>query len=214
MWMITNSAGLSGAKPTRMLTMPRSMSFCGLFSRSHLTRYASRAVRALERALPEQAVHERADVEPDRRPQRLVVRLEHHPLRAAVQALLDEQRQPADRQVLPLVGRAGRRRAGCARPTRTGPMTGNDAQAVDAERVEPAVLQVGHRRRVQRGDPVRARPRCPAGRLPDPALDVGPRPSPRRRCRTAGRAGAAVLGRVRDAHVGEVDRRVLGARHR
>src|SRR5262249_41640968 len=38
MWMITNSAGLSGAKPTRMLTMPLSISLCGLFSLSHLTR--------------------------------------------------------------------------------------------------------------------------------------------------------------------------------
>src|SRR5262252_3669541 len=51
--------------------------------------------RALERALLEQRLHERADVQADLRPQRLVVRLEYHPLRAAEQALLDEQRQPA-----------------------------------------------------------------------------------------------------------------------
>ena len=36
--MTTNSAGLSGAKPTRMLTMPRLMSFCVVVSPSHLTK--------------------------------------------------------------------------------------------------------------------------------------------------------------------------------
>src|SRR5690606_41506740 len=42
-------------------------------------------LRALECALPEQVVHERSDREPDLRPQRLVVGLEHGELRAAVQ---------------------------------------------------------------------------------------------------------------------------------
>src|SRR5262249_22294828 len=37
-WMITNSAGLSGAKPTRMLTTPRLMSSWVVVSLSHLTR--------------------------------------------------------------------------------------------------------------------------------------------------------------------------------
>src|SRR4051794_19080952 len=41
---------------------------------------------ALERALAEERLHEGADVEPDLHPQRLVVRLEHHPLSAAEQA--------------------------------------------------------------------------------------------------------------------------------
>lgn len=36
--MITNSAGLSGAKPTTMFTMPRLMSFWVVVSRSHLTK--------------------------------------------------------------------------------------------------------------------------------------------------------------------------------
>src|SRR5688572_18639628 len=36
--MITNSAGLSGAKPTTTLTMPRLMSFCVVVSLSHLTK--------------------------------------------------------------------------------------------------------------------------------------------------------------------------------
>src|ERR1039458_2839822 len=37
-WRITNSAGFSGAKPTRILTMPRSISDCVLISESHFTR--------------------------------------------------------------------------------------------------------------------------------------------------------------------------------
>jgi len=36
--MITNSAGLSGAKPTRMLTMPRLTSLAVVVSLSHLTK--------------------------------------------------------------------------------------------------------------------------------------------------------------------------------
>ena len=42
--MITNSAGLSGAKPTRIFTMPWLMSFCVVVSLSHFTKYASRGV--------------------------------------------------------------------------------------------------------------------------------------------------------------------------
>ena len=74
--------------------------------------------RALEGALAEQVVHERADVEPDLRPERLVVRLEHHPLRPAEQALLEEERRAPHGDVLPLGGeRVGALRA-CALPTR------------------------------------------------------------------------------------------------
>src|SRR5690606_1132256 len=50
----------------------------------------------LERALAEQGLQERPDVQPDLRPQRLVVRLEHDPLRPPVETLLEEQREPAD----------------------------------------------------------------------------------------------------------------------
>ena len=100
--MTTNSAGLSGAKPTTMFTIPRSMSFCVVVSLSHLTKYASRGVVPWNAPWRKRRVHERADVEPDLRPQRLVVRLEHDPLRAAVQALLEEEREPPDRDVLPL----------------------------------------------------------------------------------------------------------------
>src|SRR5262249_8828565 len=62
--------------------------------------------RALERPLAKQILHKRADVEADLRPQRLVVRLEDHPLRAAIQALLDEKGRAADGNVLPFRGQA------------------------------------------------------------------------------------------------------------
>src|ERR1043166_9080631 len=62
--------------------------------------------RALERPLAEEAVHERAEVQADLRPERLVVRLEDHPLRAAVETLFEIERQAADRNVLPLRGQA------------------------------------------------------------------------------------------------------------
>src|SRR5262249_20483142 len=60
--------------------------------------------RALEGALPEEVVHEGADVQADLRPERLVVRLEDDPLRAAEKALLDVQSGAPDRDVLPLRG--------------------------------------------------------------------------------------------------------------
>ena len=102
MRITTNSAGLSGAKPTSMLTMPLLRSSCVVVSRVALD--VERLVRraALERALAEQAEHEGVEVEADLGPERLVVRLEHDPLGAAVQRLLEEQREPADRDVLPL----------------------------------------------------------------------------------------------------------------
>ena len=133
--MITNSAGLSGAKPTTMLTMPLSMSFCVVVSPVALDEVGLARRGALERALAEEVVHERADVQPDLRPQRLVVRLEDHPLGAAVQALLEEQREPPDRDVLPLRGQL----VGAVERARAPADVAEDrevAQAVDAERVE------------------------------------------------------------------------------
>ena len=62
-WMpiTTNSAGLSGANPTMMLTMPRSMSYCVVVSAVAADEVRLPRRRALERALPEQALQERAD---------------------------------------------------------------------------------------------------------------------------------------------------------
>jgi hypothetical protein len=56
--------------------------------------------------LPEQILHERADVEANLRPQRLVVWLEDHPLRAAEEAFLDKERQTPHRNVLPFRSQA------------------------------------------------------------------------------------------------------------
>src|SRR3954471_4490139 len=98
---------------------------------------------ALEHALPPQGVHERTHVEPDGGPQRLVVGLEDHPLGAPVEALLDEQRRAAHRHVLPLAGQAVVTLAGPGAPD-DGAEPGEGAQAVDAQGIEPAVLQVGH----------------------------------------------------------------------
>src|SRR5215469_9093678 len=57
---------------------------------------------SLERALAEQRLHEGAYVQANLRPQWRIVGLKHHPLRAAIEALLDVQRQAADRYVFPL----------------------------------------------------------------------------------------------------------------
>ena len=84
-WIITNSAGFSGAKPTRMLTTPLSMSVWVVVVASHWTRNASDGVRPLEvGALPEQGEHERLDLLGQGVPQRRVVGLEHRPAEAAV----------------------------------------------------------------------------------------------------------------------------------
>src|SRR5437763_7350398 len=99
---------------------------------------------ALEGALTEEALHEGAEVQPDLRPERLVVRLEHDPLGTAVHALLEEQRRAPDRHVLPLRGehvRALQRARAPGDPADDG----ERAQAVDAERVQLAVLGVGKR---------------------------------------------------------------------
>src|SRR5438477_12372883 len=59
---------------------------------------------ALKCALAKEVVHESSDVQPNLRPQRLIVRLEDHPFGASEEALLDEQRDPTYRNVFPLAG--------------------------------------------------------------------------------------------------------------
>ena len=59
----------------------------------------------LEGSLQEQPLHEGADVEANLAPQPLVIGFEDDPLRAVIQARLEEQGQPANGHVLPL--RAG-----------------------------------------------------------------------------------------------------------
>src|SRR3972149_7063290 len=59
---------------------------------------------ALEGALAEEAHHEGAQVLADLGPERLVVRFENNPLRAAEERLLQEEGEAADRNVLPFGG--------------------------------------------------------------------------------------------------------------
>src|SRR5215467_6135381 len=56
---------------------------------------------ALERALLEERLHEGTDVHSDLRPQRLIVRFEHHPLGSAIQALFEKEGQAANGYVFP-----------------------------------------------------------------------------------------------------------------
>src|SRR5215218_299360 len=161
---------------------------------------------ALERALAEERLHERTDVEPDLRPQRLVVPLEDDPLRAAVEALLDEEREPPDRHVLPLRGElVGADERPCAPDD--GAEDGERPQAVEAERVERAVLRVGERDREAlraADDGVGA-----GGRLPDAALGVRPCVDAGDRAARGELALAEVLQRVGSDETREVCGRVL-----
>src|SRR5215207_9576771 len=162
--------------------------------------------RALECALAEQRLHERADVEPDLGPQRLVVALEHDPLRAAVEALFDEECEPPDGHVLPLrrelVGADERPRS-----PDDGAEDGKRPQAVQPERVERAVLRIRERDR----QPLRAANDGvgTGGRLPDAALGVRPRVDPRDRAAGGELALPEVLQRVCGDEPREVRRGVL-----
>jgi hypothetical protein len=54
-----------------------------------------------------QILHKCADVQSELRPQRLVVRVEHRPRVAAVEAFFEEYRRAADREILPVASRPG-----------------------------------------------------------------------------------------------------------
>ena len=71
-----------------LLVAPDIVCFCGCL--------------ALEGTLPEEAVHEGADVQPDLGPERLVVRFENHPLGAPEEALLYKESHLANGNVFPL----------------------------------------------------------------------------------------------------------------
>src|SRR5262249_19522303 len=73
----------------------------GLLVTLHEVRVSWRA--PLERPLAEEIVHEGAHVEPDLSPERLIVRLEDHPLCSPEQAFLDVQSQSPNRDVLVLI---------------------------------------------------------------------------------------------------------------
>src|SRR6266542_50719 len=61
---------------------------------------------ALESALPKEVLHKGADIQPDLRVQRLVIRFENYPFETAIQALFYEQRQAANRNVLIFTSKA------------------------------------------------------------------------------------------------------------
>ena len=73
---------------------------------------------ALKRPLAKQIVHERAQVEADLRPQRLIVGLENDPVSAAIKAFLDEQRECGAPGCISIPRRADRRLAVSGRPKR------------------------------------------------------------------------------------------------
>ena len=137
----TNSAGFSGAKPTMTLTWPRLMSFWVVVG-SRSRRNKRPRPSALEGALAEQTVHEGPGGEPDLGPQRLVVRLEHRELQAAVEALLEEQREPADGHVFIIVLARIIEAGEGARPPDDA-AAGEVADDVDRLRVELPVLRIG-----------------------------------------------------------------------
>ena len=140
---------------------------------------------ALERALAEQVVHERADVEPDLRPERFVVRLEHNPLRAAIETFLDEERQCGARERISIRRRAGRRPPSVRAPQTTRPAAGKVRR-----QLMPSGLSWPFSSSVSVHAQGGARPTesasVPAGCFPDAAIGVGPgakTPATRRKAR-------------------------------
>ena len=187
------------------------MSFCVVVSSSHLTKYASRGVvpwnapwrnRSCMNAptLSRICAHSGSSFGSN---------TTH--LRAAVQALLDEQRRAG------APGRTSTRDASWSAPrsvrapqtTRADDREG--AQAVDAERVEQAVLDVGQRDRSAPATPLSAASR-PAGAFQTPRVRVGARDDAGDRARTARTSSScAVAQRVGLVDAREVERRVLAA---
>src|SRR5262249_12540730 len=96
---------------------------------------------ALEGALLEQTLHKGAEVEADLGPQRFVVRLKDNPLSAAEKALLEEEGEAADGNVLPLGGERVGGTQGAGAPDDAADFA-ERAQAIDAGRIQLAVLAV------------------------------------------------------------------------
>src|SRR5579862_5261211 len=127
---------------------------------------------ALERALAKQRLHKGANIQPDRRPQRFVVRLEHRPLQAPAQALLEEQSSTADRNVFVFVRQLVRTTQRPGTPHHLADDR-KGTQTVDAELIKLAVFGVGklHGKIGNIG-------KCSlntSGRLPDTAAGIGSR---------------------------------------
>ena len=125
---------------------------------------------ALEGTGAMQPVHEGLDVQAQRRPEPMIVGLEHRPLDALEDALLDHHRRAADRNVAPFRIGLGRERSRAPdhRFAQDGPV------AVDTHRVE-AVLLVVADLVFGPGGPNEAGGE-PRGRFPDAAAAIGPGP--------------------------------------
>ena len=139
-WLIlttTNSAGFSGREAHQDVDHPGVD--VGLGGRLGIAFDEERPVgrRALERALTKQRHHERADGQSQLRPKRFVVRFEHRPLDAVVDAGAQHDRGPAHRDVSPL-GIGGQRAGSEHHHTRTRE-TPDD---IDAYLIQVALLDV------------------------------------------------------------------------
>ena len=115
------------------------MSVCVIVVRSHLTKNASSALVPSSAPLRQTTVRKLAIDAPHPRPQRLGVRLEHHPLQAAVDRRLDEDQQPADVDVLPVRVARDHAPAADADAAVVGAEVADDVD-VDRIRVEDVVL--------------------------------------------------------------------------
>src|SRR5262249_13078938 len=111
----------------------------GLLVTLHEVRVSWRA--PLERPLAEEIVHEGAHVEPDLSPERLIVRLEDHPLCSPEQAFLDVQSQSPNRDVLVLI-RQLVRATESPRSPHHAPVHRKRAEAVDPSWIQQAILLI------------------------------------------------------------------------
>ena len=117
--------------------VPESRSAWVIVPASQRTKYASCGVRPAKAPARNEPVQERADAVAQLGPQRVAVGLEDRPPGAAVDALLEEDRQPADRDVLPLRVAVRRQRA---RAPDQRARAGEAADGVDAHGEELLLL--------------------------------------------------------------------------
>ena len=98
---MTNSAGRTGAMPISQISRPFRMSSCDIVVRSQVMKNASSSVRPKSAPPRHCDTQEQADGVLHTRPQPVVVGLEDDPLRTLVNRALEEDEQPAHRDVLP-----------------------------------------------------------------------------------------------------------------
>src|SRR5436190_19535137 len=99
---------------------------------------------SLKRGLAPKRTKKVIEARPQRRPQRLIIRLEHRPLRAAIQTLLKIQGQAPHRDVLPFARSRVRAVERASAPDQIS-LPGEVAQHIDAQRIESGALGRGDR---------------------------------------------------------------------